>query len=96
MSRDFLWRALLSVERPQERILTLREFNLANGIDESASVVVDYGMVSLMSEFERVTEMRDLSTSVRTRGMRECRDHLKLALISSAGTSLSTVLDCWS
>ena len=28
-----------------------------NRIDESASVVVDYGMVSLMSEVERVTEM---------------------------------------
>ena len=38
-------------------------------------------------------------TGVRTGGMRECRVHLMLcviALISSAGTSLSTVLDCWS
>ena len=28
----------------------MRELNLANGIDESASVVVDCGMVSLMVE----------------------------------------------
>ena len=55
-------------------------------------------MVSPMSEIKRVTEMRDLSTSVRTGGMRECQDHLMLcviALISSAGTTLTTVLDCW-
>ena len=60
------------------------------GIDESASFVVDYVMVSLMSE---------LSTGVRAGGMRECWDHSMLcviALVSSAGTSLSTVLDCWS
>ena len=36
---------------------------------------------------------------MRTGGMRECWVHLMLcviALISSAGTSLTTVLDCWS
>ena len=74
-----------------ERVLTFREVKLASGIDESASVVVDNGMV-------RVTDMRDLSTGVRTGGMRECWDHLMLcviALISSAGTTFSTVLDCW-
>ena len=69
-----------------------------NGIDESAWAVVGYGKISLMSEVERVTEMRVLSTGVRTGGMRECRDHLMLcviALITSEGTTLTTVLDCW-
>ena len=37
-------------EGTAERVLTMREWELANGIDESASVVVDYGMVSLMEE----------------------------------------------
>ena len=37
-------------EGTEERVLTLRELKLANGIDESASVVVDCGMVSLMVE----------------------------------------------
>ena len=67
-----------------------------NGIHKSASAV-GYGMVSPMSEIKRVTEMRDLSTSFRTGGMREYQDHLMLcviALISSAGTNLTTVLDC--
>ena len=61
----------------------LRTWTRVKGIDESASVVVDV-MVSLMSE---------VSTGVRTGGMRECRDHSDAL---RQGTSLSTVLDCWS
>ena len=78
-------------------MLTLREAKLANGNRrESASVVVGYGKRSLMRKVERVTEMRDPGTGVRTGGMRECRDHLMLrviALISSVGTTLSQ--QCW-
>ena len=33
-----------------ERVLTLRELKLVIGVDESASVVVDCGMVSLIVE----------------------------------------------
>ena len=35
-------------EGTEERVWTLREVKLANGMDELASVVVGYGMVSLM------------------------------------------------
>ena len=35
-------------EGTEERVLTLRELKLVIGIDESASVVVDCGMISLM------------------------------------------------
>ena len=43
----------------------LRTWTPVKGIDESASVLVDYVMVSLMSE---------VSTGVRTGGMRDYRD----------------------
>ena len=46
-------------------------------------MVVDYVMVTLMSE---------VSAGVRT-GMRQCRVHSDAR---RQGTSLSTVLDCWS
>ena len=48
---------------------------LANGIDELASVVVEYGMGSLMREVDRVTVVRDPFSGFRTGGMRECWDH---------------------
>ena len=63
-------------EGTEERVLTLREVKLANGIDESASVVVGHGKISLMRKVERVTEMRDPCHGARTGGVRECRDHL--------------------
>ena len=45
---------ILEIQSPiAVSVLTLREVTLANGIDESASVVVDYGMVSLMVEPSR-------------------------------------------
>ena len=46
------------------------------GIDVRRQLSSVTGKISLMRKVERVTEMQNPCTGVRTDGMRECRDHL--------------------